>query len=135
MDNSLVIQILVRDVLEAQSPDELDLVGGYKPSDNKDGETARGSQGIGVTTGIALLLPIIYRFFDKFLDRLASRLADGTIDIMRDWLTHPDKKNDDEMRDYIRSGLHEAGLSDEQLSSVTETVLETIKRKHTLIGV
>ena len=125
-----VIKTLTKDVLEIESPYELNLVDQYDPKSSQNGKTAGGQRGFGISPEIILLLPIIYRFFEKFLDRLATNIADGSFNIVKEWARDPNRQDDEEISKFIRAKLEEEGvLSELQLTSITNSILVGLKKR------
>jgi hypothetical protein len=120
-----LIRAMTTSVLEAVSPDETILAATYSPSHRQDGEAAKGPRGFGAETAIVLLLPYVYRFFEKLVDRVAQQSGDSLHELIKRWLQKPTAA-DPALVAMVEAELCAAGLDKEQAAKAAPSVLKTI---------
>lgn len=133
MDKIAVVRQLTADVLDQVDPDEALLVIGYVP-DLQQGAAARGPMGSGLEVGIALLLPFVFKFFDKLLESVAKRAGDALVDAIKKSLLQPD---DASARQKVRAAVEQQlvalGIEPAKASVVATAVLATIEKKRAIL--
>lgn len=113
-------------VLEIVSPDEAILVESYSPENRRDGEAARGPRGFGAEAGIVLLMPFIYRYFEKMVDRIAQKSGDAIYEMLIRWIKKPAAIADPALVAMVEEHLRAAGLDSEQAAKVAPSVLKVV---------
>lgn len=121
-----LIQAMTASVLEMISPDEALLATAYSPGASRDGETAKGPRGFGAEAGIILLLPYVYRYFEKLVDRVAQKSGDAVCEMIKRWLKNPAMVDDPALIEMVEGDLRIAGLDKHQAAKAAPSVLKTI---------
>lgn len=140
MAGKKTVNVLVIQVLDVESPEELFLVESYNPSDRTMGITAKGPLGFGgADTVIALMLPIIYKFFDTLMDEIFKDAAKDLVKRIKTYvLSRPENQlqadaEHETLVTLVREELELAGLDISRSSSVANTVLDAlVKNKYLL---
>ncbi|NMQ29794.1 hypothetical protein E4Q23_19720 [Candidatus Accumulibacter phosphatis] len=128
-----IVKTLTTAVLKELSPEEVFLVEDFDPALQLDGETSSGPQGFGAEAAIAMLLPFVYRFFEKLVDRLASRAGDGGYDLLLRWFRVPSTDDDERIIDLIRKELRLSGLNDELANKAAPVALRVLREQRGLV--
>lgn len=128
MSASDLIKVLVFETLTEVSPEEIVLLDEYDPNSKLQGATARGPQGIGIEAVLFLLLPYLYKFFEKFLDCIASDAADYAYKIAKKWLEDNSTSSNEVVRELIKAQLIELGLPPDHIDKVTDVIYKIIQK-------
>lgn len=134
MNRISLIKDLTRDVLESESPEEVFLLNSYDPSVNATGTTAKGPQGFGGEVVIVLVLPYVYKFFDKFIERMGTRAADGTWDLVRKWFLDMDESPSAEIKTIIKTEFSSLNIPDVEKNRTIDAVILALSKKRDLIS-
>lgn len=127
MNHSALIKKLVLETISEVAPEEELLVEDYEPKSESFGKTARGPQGIGVEAVIVLILPYVYRFFEKFIDRIATNVADDGYKVIKDWFESPQKQSEGQIKSLIEVELSQSGLPNDKVSIVAARILTVMR--------
>lgn len=126
MDQKSLVMHLVSKTVSEVAPEETILLDGYDPAIDRYGETARGPRGLGIETAVVLVLPYLYKFFDAFITRIASQLADESTALVKKWLASGGVEFDQHARAIIGKALLDAGLPESKLQDVLASVAEVL---------
>lgn len=122
MNKAQLVHDLTAKALEQIAPEELFLLADYDPTAAQFGATSKGPQGFGAETAIALAMPFLIKFFEKFIEKLAANAADSTCKKIAGYLATNTKAPTPEVSDAIRQELIAAGLppgkADQAVSAV-----------------
>lgn len=129
MNINFLTKTLVSETVLEVSPEEVVLIDEYDPDSNCYGRTALGPQGFGVEATVFLILPYVYRFFEKFMDKFASNSADDAYKVVRSWLDSSNELAIDNVRALIGQELRVAGVPEEKVGGLAEGVIKVL-RKH-----
>jgi hypothetical protein len=133
---------LTKDVLEKVSPKELPLADHFDPKQSSRGITAKGALGFGVEAAIPMLLPIVYLFFDGFIEEVkedikgaGKHVADGLIArvaalIRRNGATENDKV---EATDAVLKYLVDGGIEKTRATEAAHVVIDVISKSRDAI--
>lgn len=70
---------------------------------------------------------MVYRFFDKLLDRLAVKAADGGLDLLKQWICTSDEIDDSHLIEFISGELEAAGLDKERARKSAPAILSALR--------
>ncbi len=125
MSNTSVIQKLTSSALAHVAPEELPLLPRYDPTASKPMSGARGPQGIGFESSIIVLLPFVYAFFTKFMEKIAANVADDIYSLFKG-----DRQLNEEQLAELKAQVCEeleiAGLQPENIEEVANAIIISI---------
>ena len=125
-ESSELIKRLTAHVLHSISPEEEVLVDMYDPDSKVDGQTSQGPRGLGAEVALGLLLPYVYRFFEKAVDRIAIKAADSAFDALGQWLRSPKPDSNSTLVEIVRKELLQAGLDQSTAALAAPAVLKAL---------
>ena len=126
MTHEKLIRAMTTSVLEIVSPDEAILATTYSPNSRQDGEAAGGPRGFGAEATIVLLMPFIYRYFEKMVDRVAQKSGDTIYEMLKRWIQKPAAVADPALVAMVEEHLCAAGLDSAQAAKVAPSVLKVV---------
>jgi hypothetical protein len=132
MGNNELTRDLTGSVLSEIAPAEVLLLPSFQPDMDNTGKTAGGPQGIGVHVGIVLLLPYIYRFFEKFLDGAASRAGGASWDMLVRWLRES-KESDSKIEEIVNNELEKIGVPEDRRPQASASIIRSLKQNKTKV--
>lgn len=135
MSNQTLIYGLTHAVLLQEAADELLLLDEYDPRVDISGATAHGPQGFGGDAVIILLTPFVYKFFEKFVEKIAARAADDGWDLVRRWLVRSDGALYSGVVDLVKAEILASGLAPGDADRVAQRIVAVIHDKRASLPV
>lgn len=120
---------LTRDVLELAAPEELFLLDTYVRGEDNSGRTSRGPQGFGGEMAIIMLTPFLFKFFDTFLNRIATRAADGSWEVLRKWFFEEKTAPGDDVITMIEAEMSRLELPKESRDALSSAITLTLSNR------
>lgn len=111
------------------------LVEAYDPTQRSYGTTAKGPSGFGFETGIALLLPAVWKLTEKIVDKLGDKAADAIAAKAMKILESKKSSgpSDDaalrELTTWAENELAENGVPKDRVATVTRTLLDALRKQ------
>lgn len=121
-----LVKVLTGDVIRSVSPEEDILIESFDPGANVDGQSAKGPRGLGAEVALALLLPYIYRFFEKAIDRMATKAADSVVDALTGWIRGSKSDIDPVLVQVVQQELQQAGLEKSKAIAAAPAILKAL---------
>lgn len=126
--SKLAAKSLTEDVLARSAPEEVFLVEAYDPHTATSGSTSGGPAGFGAAEGIALLLPFVYSFFNKYVEAAATEAGKKGFAFVFEWLRANSAKDQASAREQIKETLAASGLQTSDLDRTVDSIMETLRK-------
>ena len=130
-----VVRLLTAEVVNSISPEEAFLVDSFDPKSQIDGQTAKGPRGLGAEIALGLLLPYVYRFFEKAIDRFAAKAADSTFDALARWIRSSKSELEPSLVQVVQRELQQLGLDESRAVEAAPTVLKALATHREALGI
>ncbi len=138
-----LVRLLTADVVHSISPEEEFLVESFDPKAQIDGQAAKGPRGLGADLALGLLLPYVYRFFEKAIDRFfekaidrfATKAADSTFDALARWIRGSMSDSDPTFVQVVQRELQQAGLDESRAVAAAPAVLKALAQHREALSV
>lgn len=129
-----LVRVLTLDVVRSVSPEEEFLVESFDPRSQIDGQAAKGPRGLGAEVVLGLLLPYVYRFFEKAIDRFATKAADSSIDALTRWIRDSKSDSDPTLVRVVQHELQQAGLEESKAAVAAPVILKALAQHREALG-
>ncbi len=132
------VKTMVEQVLRQEAPDELFLLPAYDGASAPAKATSSGPMGIGVEHIAALLLPLLWTFFNNVLTELSKDTARETVKLLKKILSNagtsgraaPDGVSTPAdlltLRNLVQDDLRRSGIDLAQHPGLPDTVVQTL---------
>ncbi|HIV73010.1 MAG TPA: hypothetical protein H9903_18895 [Candidatus Aquabacterium excrementipullorum] len=129
-----LVKDLTGDVIRSISPEEEFLLDEFDPKVRMDGQAAKGPRGLGAEVALGLLLPYVYRFFEKAVDRCVAKAADSAADALLKWLRESTSLADPAALKVVEHELQQAGLDESRAAAVAPAVLKALAEHRSILA-
>jgi hypothetical protein len=123
-----LVRSLTSTALEQVAPDEVFLLDHYDASGQAFGSASKGPQGFGAETAIALALPFLLKFFEKFIEKIGSNAADTTYKAISGYLATSEPTPDTVVTAALEAELVAAGFTETRATEIVVAVVASIDK-------